>query len=262
MFKDSLLMGIFPLPPLSPTANVAPINMISSSTSGSLGSIDPWVVPRPEDVESYGASTPLIAVEIIDPKIPSASTDTGQQLHPQMECDQTTPPTRDVDSPSSHDILDLELPSKEAIWEVMASIYKPKEGENHRESTLPSLELMRVDMMSLDLRPGALVGTSNRPPSLDPLQPWIYFSELAIEFSTTPSLEDLRFVLPSCLDGSHQGAFVAHETTHDEYLRLQKIVTMWHGPDMVSHMMLTTAHEFIDYEKDPWPEPSNGLYLV
>jgi hypothetical protein len=48
MFKDSSLMGTFTLPPPPPSSNVAPINMISSFTSGSLGSFDPWVVPHPE----------------------------------------------------------------------------------------------------------------------------------------------------------------------------------------------------------------------
>jgi hypothetical protein len=37
MFKDSSLMGTFTLPPPLPSPNVAPINMISSITSGSLG---------------------------------------------------------------------------------------------------------------------------------------------------------------------------------------------------------------------------------
>jgi hypothetical protein len=55
IFKDPSLMGIFPLPPPSPTAHIALVNMISSFTSGSLGSIDPWVVPHLEGVESYGA---------------------------------------------------------------------------------------------------------------------------------------------------------------------------------------------------------------
>jgi hypothetical protein len=36
MFKYTSMMGIFSLPPLYPTSNVAPINMISSFTSGSL----------------------------------------------------------------------------------------------------------------------------------------------------------------------------------------------------------------------------------
>jgi hypothetical protein len=42
-----------------------------------------------------------------------------------------------------------------------------------------------------------------------------------------------------------------------------KFFTMWHGPDMVCHMMPTMAHEFIiGDEKDPWLEPSNGIYFA
>jgi hypothetical protein len=35
------------IPPPSPTANIVPIVIIYSFTSGSLGSVDPWVVPHP-----------------------------------------------------------------------------------------------------------------------------------------------------------------------------------------------------------------------
>jgi len=93
MFKFPSDMGLFPLPPPPLAANIAHINMISSFTSGSLNvSIDPRVVPRPEDFESYGASLLPIAVEILDMKIPSTSTDTSKELHPHMECDQPTSP--------------------------------------------------------------------------------------------------------------------------------------------------------------------------
>jgi hypothetical protein len=68
--------------------------MISSFTSGSLKYFDPWVVPCPKDVESYGASMPLTVVNIVDLTI----VDTGQQFHPHMECDQPTPPVWVVDS--------------------------------------------------------------------------------------------------------------------------------------------------------------------
>jgi hypothetical protein len=37
---------------------------------------------------------------------------------------------------------------------------------------------------------------------------------------------------------------------------------MWHGPDMVIHMMPTSAHDLIDYENDPWLDPTNGIYLA
>jgi hypothetical protein len=88
ILKDPSLMGIFPLPPLSPTTNVSPINMIFSFSSGSLRSFYPWVVPHPKDVESFGASMPLTTVNIGDPTIPSTSTDTGQELHSHIKCDQ------------------------------------------------------------------------------------------------------------------------------------------------------------------------------
>jgi hypothetical protein len=54
---------------------------------------------------------------------------------------------------------------------------------------------------------------------------------------------------------------MTHKNTHDEYLCMHKFITMWHGLGMVYHMMPTLAHEFLDYEKDIWPEPINGIYL-
>jgi hypothetical protein len=137
-----------------------------------------------------------------------------------MGCDQPTPPIQVLDSLNSHESLDFEFPSKEAILDAMASIDKTKEDEHHIESILPSLKLMRVDMIGLDQRLEAFDGTPNETPRTDPFLPRLYFSELATELSTSPSIEDSNFVLVSCLYGAHQGAFVAHKTTHGEYLQL------------------------------------------
>jgi hypothetical protein len=117
-------------------------------------------------------------------------------------------------------------------------------------------------MMSCDLKMGGFSQTSSRPPSLDPFPPRLCFLELAIEFSTTPSIEDSRFVIPSCLDGSHQGVSLARETTHNEYLLMHKFIPMWHGLGMVIHMMLKLAHEVLNYEKYPWLEPRNGIHFA
>jgi hypothetical protein len=175
-----------------------------------------------------------------------------------MECDQPTLSTWVVDSLHSHDFPDTELPSDEAILEVMASIDKPQEDEHHQESILPYFKLMRVITISHDSRPGAFVAKSSSPPSLDHFPLRISFSKLTTEFSTTPSIEESYFLPPVCLDGPHKGVFITHGTTHDEYLRLEKFVTMWRGPRMVCHLSLTTTHEFIDYEKYDWLEPSMG----
>jgi hypothetical protein len=75
---------------------------------------------------------PLIAVDISSPKSHQCQMILGQQIHPHMECDQPTPPTWVVDSPSSHDFLDTEFPSDKAILDVMASIDKPKDEVMHR----------------------------------------------------------------------------------------------------------------------------------
>jgi hypothetical protein len=87
IFKESSLMGMLHLlrPPL--VVNIYPINMISSFTSRSLGSFDPWVVPHPKDVESYGSSMPLSTVDISFAMISLALVDTGQHLHHHLEFD-------------------------------------------------------------------------------------------------------------------------------------------------------------------------------
>ena len=54
IFKDPYLMGVFP-PPV-PDAFVVPINMISSVDT-LMG--DPWVLPNPVEVETFGDTMPL-----------------------------------------------------------------------------------------------------------------------------------------------------------------------------------------------------------
>jgi hypothetical protein len=144
MFEDPFLTGIFPIHAPN-TTNIAPINMIFSSTHGSLGSVDPWVVPHPKDVDSYGVFAPFTTINIVDPTISLSFVDTGQPFHPHMKCDQPTLPIRVVDSLISHDFLETKFPSKEAIPEVMDSIDKPREYENHHTLFLPNLELMSLD---------------------------------------------------------------------------------------------------------------------
>jgi len=103
--------------------------------------------------------------------------------------------------------------------------------------------------MSLDLGLGAFVGESSKCPHHDPFLPWSYYSQLSIDLYATPSIEDSCFVLPSCLDGAHQGASLACVTTHNEYL-MQKFDPLWHGLSMVCHVIPKSAYEFIYYEQD------------
>lgn len=52
LFKDSVLMGNFTLPP----PNFHSVNMISDST-------DPWIIPTPDHIDSFGDVMPLIPLE-------------------------------------------------------------------------------------------------------------------------------------------------------------------------------------------------------
>jgi len=185
MFKDPSLMGTFHLTSSYPTANITPIKMISLVTIGSLESFDPWVVPRPNEVNSYGASMSLMEFEIVDPSILLESIYTRQHLHPHMECNPPTPHIQVIDSPNSHDFLDTELPSKDFILEFMSSIDNPMDEVMHR-SFFPFLELMRVIMTSLNRGLGEFVWSSSEIPSLDPFLPRLSFLELSTEFSTSP----------------------------------------------------------------------------
>ena len=53
IFKDPVLMGIFPVPP----PHTVQVNMVSRSD-------DPWIIPSPEQVTDFGESMPLTPVEI------------------------------------------------------------------------------------------------------------------------------------------------------------------------------------------------------
>ena len=53
LFKDPVLMGIFPIPPL----NTIQFNMLSQSD-------DPWIIPSPKQVDSFGDSMPLSPIKI------------------------------------------------------------------------------------------------------------------------------------------------------------------------------------------------------
>jgi hypothetical protein len=86
--QRSFTDGNFSPSPTISHCNIAPINMISSFTSGSLGSFDPWVVPHPEDVDSYGASMPLTLVDISYQVIQSTSVGPDLDSPQDVESDQ------------------------------------------------------------------------------------------------------------------------------------------------------------------------------
>ena len=127
-------MGLF-LPPV-PDAFVTLINMISS-ISTFMG--DPWILPDPTEVETYGDAMPLSLVEKTYSAIQSEYV---SAICPPLEneLDQySLPEWVDIPSSSSHDFLSDALLSDEAILEAMALSERPWEDNHHRSSVLPSL---------------------------------------------------------------------------------------------------------------------------
>jgi hypothetical protein len=68
-----------------------------------------------------------------------------QNLHHYMEYDQFTSPIWVINPPSSHDFLDVEFPSDEAILEAMTMDDRPWEDMHHILFFLPKLETLEVD---------------------------------------------------------------------------------------------------------------------
>jgi hypothetical protein len=75
-------------------------------------------------------------VDIVSLEILLVLADTDKKFQSHMEYDQLTPPVRYFDSPCLHASLNFELPSEEALLEVMDSIDKPKEYVMHRSSII------------------------------------------------------------------------------------------------------------------------------
>ena len=134
LFKDPCLMGVFP-PPV-PDTFVTSINMISS-VGAHMG--DPWVLPNPTKVETFGDTMSLSPAELSYSTIQSKSESTIC-FSEEDELDQySLPEWADIPSSSSPDFLSDTLLSDEAILEAMMLSERPWEDNHHRPSILPPL---------------------------------------------------------------------------------------------------------------------------
>ena len=151
-------MGVFP-PPV-PDAFVTLINMISS-ISTFVG--DPWILPDPTEVETYGNTMSLSLAEKKYSTIQSESVSTI--CSPQVdELDQySLPEWVDIPSSSSHDFLSDTLLSDEVILKAMMLSERPWEDNHHRSSVLPLLneEVTPLASEATDHGPTRSPSTSN-----------------------------------------------------------------------------------------------------
>lgn len=109
LFKDSALIGTFSLPP----SNVTLINMIFVST-------DPWIIPTPGQIDSFGDSMPLSPTEQAYQEVILASTD-ALEIHVVFNVNMDTYlPSPWFGSWDSSDPLNETFPIDENIVEVIS----------------------------------------------------------------------------------------------------------------------------------------------
>ena len=121
-------MGIFPIPP----PNTIQVNMISRSD-------DPWIVPSPEQVASFGESMPLTLVEINYYEIVAVSDPPPADNAPlsmALDVYSQSPWLDDVDSPNP---LKEVFSSDKAIMETMSLEDLSWSDGHQRSSFIPGL---------------------------------------------------------------------------------------------------------------------------
>jgi hypothetical protein len=94
-----------------------------------------------DETENLGMSWPLSITEVVYSLVQQAST--NPDLTPTQELDPLLEPIWAQGSLTDTDLLDLVLPSDEAIIEAMTSPDKPWEDLHHRSYFLP--ELSRIE---------------------------------------------------------------------------------------------------------------------
>jgi len=116
--------------------------------------------------------------------------------------------------------------------------------------------------MSFDIGLGEFSRPSSEIRSLDIFVTKISCPELTANFYAIINTKYQCVIAHLCLDENHQGVSISHKNTHHQDICAWRLDSMWCGPGMVFHMMSKMAHEFVDDDKNPWSETSNGLYFV
>lgn len=129
IFKEYASMGTFNIPPL----HVHSVTMI-------LDSIDPWVIPSEDQIDSFGATMPLIPLEINYLEIFLALMAASEHyIFFSVNLD-TYVPSPWLGSWDYPDPLNEKFPTKEDIVEVMLLEEFPWNNLHHHSSFLPCLD--------------------------------------------------------------------------------------------------------------------------
>ena len=106
------------------------------------GSIDPWIIPAPSDIDSYG-----------DQMLPSPAELAHQAIQITSEPSTAMVSTNGTNLPPitvlSKDLLNEVLPTDEAIREIMSLEERPW-GEFHHRASMIDLDMINIEIPSFD----------------------------------------------------------------------------------------------------------------
>lgn len=188
LFKDPALMGVFPLPP----TNLASVNMISVRS-------DPWVLPPPNQEDSWGEMMPLSPAELNYIEIVAASAPPLEPALPSSILDSYDHSPWLGDEPTSDPLKEI-FPSDEAIIETMSLEEPPWLEHHHRSSFLPP----HPEMIACLARFASCVPS---PPLQTPIQLYQMLSEgnlgnimqtQPIDISVTPGIVEHIYIRITC----------------------------------------------------------------
>jgi hypothetical protein len=179
--------------------------MISTVSDTPHSYNDPWVIPHPSNIESYGDTMPLSPIELAYSMIQSIgeSYDSHSRLLLDEEIDRFSSPYWDTHTSTSHEFLNIVLPSKDSIMEFMNLQDKPWEDSHHRSSLFPFGENKETQMQTL-------TSTDIQYPSLLPSTSYpILFEGNLGNISKTISID--ISVKPGVMENIHIGAHCSPE---------------------------------------------------
>jgi hypothetical protein len=114
---------------------------------------DPWILPSPsatmDETGNSGMSMPLSTAEVAYSLVQQASANPDLTLA--QELDPLPEPIWAQGSLATTDLLDLVLPSDEAVIEAMNTLDKPWDDIHHRSYFLPELDRIAVGEFTITM---------------------------------------------------------------------------------------------------------------
>jgi hypothetical protein len=147
LLKDSSLMGTFPTPLPPTTHHISTVDMISTAAYQSLGSSDPWIIPRPLGFDALGDTVPLSPAETS--YVSTQSIFPSSHAQHLLALDSSSMQSRLCSLSYTINYISPTFPSDESIPKMFHIDKLPWDNNCHRPSFLPPREEIWADIQSI-----------------------------------------------------------------------------------------------------------------